>query len=52
MCHSLSEERYSQIGVVSWGFSPCGKTPGVYSRVTKFIDWIKETTQADNLQFV
>ena len=34
---------YSQIGVVSWGKN-CGapQYPGVYARVTSFLDWIQE----------
>ncbi|XP_044253772.1 chymotrypsin-2-like [Tribolium madens] len=32
------------IGIVSWGFTPCGseKAPSVYTRVSNFIDFIKE----------
>ncbi|CAD7079084.1 unnamed protein product [Hermetia illucens] len=32
------------IGVVSWGYIPCGSVdaPSVYTRVSAYIDWIKE----------
>lgn len=41
------DETHYIYGVVSWGDS-CGKKnrPGVYARVTKFIDWINEKMRA------
>ncbi|KAK0160625.1 hypothetical protein PV328_008016 [Microctonus aethiopoides] len=38
----------SQIGVVSWG-KPCARgTPDVFTRVSRYIDWIKEHTDESN----
>jgi len=38
----------SLVGLVSWGFG-CGKsTPGVYTRISYFYDWIVETMCARN----
>lgn len=36
-----------QIGVVSWGIEPCGNNdhPGVYTKVSHYIDWIKLKTK-------
>jgi len=31
---------YTQIGIVSWGESPCADTPSVYARVTDQLYWI------------
>ena len=40
------------IGLVSWGH-PIGctskRSPGVFVRVTKFLDWIKQNTRGSNL---
>lgn len=40
---SESDGYWYQYGVVSWGRS-CGRkgTPGIYARVSSFLDWIKE----------
>jgi secreted trypsin-like serine protease len=32
------------IGITSWGYG-CGQgTPGVYTRVSEYVDWIKKYT--------
>ncbi|KAM7330368.1 hypothetical protein ACRRTK_011981 [Alexandromys fortis] len=37
---------YFVYGIVSWG-QECGKKPGVYTQVTKFLNWIKNTIQKE-----
>lgn len=38
---------YVQVGIVSWGISPCGNingVPSVYARSSAYIDWIATTS--------
>ncbi|XP_074089754.1 hyaluronan-binding protein 2 isoform X2 [Macrotis lagotis] len=39
--------KYYLYGIVSWGFH-CGKKPGIYTLVTKFHSWIKDTIQKES----
>lgn len=37
------------VGIVSWGFYPCGGplSPSIYTRVTAFVDWIDVTMKSN-----
>lgn len=40
------ESRWTQLGIVSFG-NKCGEPgyPGVYTRVSQYLDWIKDHTK-------
>lgn len=46
MCESR-DGRWVLAGIVSWG-DMCGTTsrPGIYTRVSPFLDWIEQTIKA------
>ena len=41
---SHSDDTAVVFGVVSWAHG-CGRTAGVYTRVTKYLDWIQRARQ-------
>lgn len=44
------DERYAQMGVTSWGYG-CGlETPGLYTRVSTYLDWIKKNVGSRGIQ--
>ncbi|XP_042886639.1 clotting factor G beta subunit-like [Penaeus japonicus] len=46
---SSKHGRWEQIGIVSWGSGCAGVgTPGVYTRLTSYIDWINNIIQGSN----
>ena len=39
---AIADDPYYQVGIVSYGTKICGQgIPGVYTRVTSFLDWIQ-----------
>ena len=45
-----NKRRYAQVGITSWGFGCAAGTPGIYTRVSHYIDWIAQYTK--NLQII
>ena len=43
---TVNDGRWTQVGIVSWGIG-CGKGqyPGVYTRITSFMDWLRKNSQ-------
>ncbi len=44
MCTSDVDDQYIIVGIISFGFKCASGYPGIYSRVSSFIDWIHDET--------
>ena len=43
------DHRHVIIGIISFGTVQCdGRLPGVYTRVSKYIDWIRKTIDSSH----
>ncbi|VDD74956.1 unnamed protein product [Mesocestoides corti] len=44
MCSSDVDDQYIVVGIISFGFKCASGYPGIYTRVTSFLDWIHDIT--------
>lgn len=44
----LTNNRYVQYGVTSWGSKSCDRKPSVFTRLSHYLTWIKDTVSAFN----
>lgn len=44
MCRSGVDGQYIVVGVISFGIKCASGYPGIYTRVTSYLDWIHNTT--------
>ena len=41
-CDRTGDGDWVVAGALSWGGSPCSESPGVFTRVSEYLDWISE----------
>jgi major membrane immunogen (membrane-anchored lipoprotein) len=52
VCRKDGDNQFMQMGVVSYGAQCGAKMPAVYTRLAHYIEWIQETTGADDLAII